>query len=100
LSFYRTREQAHSIGGDVTVAVNTGGEQDARREGGVRQAVYGSAAPPGKDRWHHLQYIPVQFPDGVEFIRDPFDAEIRRAVAQAIGEIFGRSLGRTKRPTC
>jgi hypothetical protein len=35
---------------------------------------------PGKDRWHHLQYIPVQRPDGViEFVRDPLDAEISRA---------------------
>jgi hypothetical protein len=49
----------------------------------------GPQPPPGKDRWHHLQYIPVQFPDGVEFIRDPFDAQMKQVFAEAIEELFG-----------
>jgi hypothetical protein len=54
----------------------------------------GPQPPPGKDRWHHLQYIPVQRPDGViEFVRDPFDAEIKRAIAEAIEEPFPEPAG-------
>jgi hypothetical protein len=50
----------------------------------------GPPTPPGKDRFHHLQYIPVQRADGViEFVRDPLDAEIKLAIAEAIEEIFG-----------
>jgi hypothetical protein len=49
----------------------------------------GPQPPPGKDRWHHLQYIPVQFPDGVEFIRDPFDAQMKQVFAEALDELFG-----------
>jgi hypothetical protein len=43
----------------------------------------------GKDRWHHLQYIPVQFPHSVEFIRDPFDAQMKRVFAEIMEEMFG-----------
>jgi hypothetical protein len=48
----------------------------------------GPSQPPGKDRWHHLQYIPVQFPNGVEFIRDPFDAQMDRIFAEIMEELF------------
>ena len=49
----------------------------------------GPRPPIGKDRWHHLQYIPVQFPDGVEFIRDPFDAQMKQVFAEMLEELFG-----------
>jgi len=50
----------------------------------------GPQPPPGKDRWQHLQYIPVQRPDGViEFVRDPFDAEMKQMFAEVMVELFG-----------
>jgi len=50
----------------------------------------GPQAPPAKDRWHHLQYIPVRRPDGIiEFVRDPLDAEIKKVLAEAVDEFFG-----------
>jgi hypothetical protein len=54
------------------------------------------SAPPqprGKDRHQHLRYIPVQSSDGViEFIRDPFNAEMERIFAEVVDELLGRSL--------
>jgi hypothetical protein len=62
--------------------------KEARAE--LARLFSGPQPPPGKDRFHHLQYIPVQRPDGViEFVRDPFDAEIKWAIAEAIKELFG-----------
>jgi len=50
----------------------------------------GPPHPRGKDRHQHLQYIPVQRPDGViEFIRDPFDAEMDRIFAEIMEKLFG-----------
>ena len=49
----------------------------------------GPPEPPGKSIWHHRRYIPVQFPDGIEFIRDPFDAEMERIFARIVDELFG-----------
>jgi hypothetical protein len=50
----------------------------------------GPQPPPGKDRFHHLQYIPVRRPDGViEFVRDPYDAEMKHVFAQVMDELFG-----------
>jgi hypothetical protein len=49
----------------------------------------GPQPPPRKDRWHHLQYIPVQFPNDIEFIRDPFDAQMERIFAEILEELFG-----------
>jgi hypothetical protein len=50
----------------------------------------GPQPPPGKDRHHHLQYIPVQGPDGViEFVRDPFDTEMKHMFAEVLEELFG-----------
>jgi hypothetical protein len=52
----------------------------------------GPQPPPGKSRWHHRRYIPVQFPNGIEFIRDPFDAEMQRVFARIVDELFGPEL--------
>jgi hypothetical protein len=50
----------------------------------------GPQPPPGKDRWHHLQYIPVQRPDGVvEFVRNAFQVELRQTFDRTLDELFG-----------
>jgi hypothetical protein len=50
----------------------------------------GPQPPLGKDRWHHLQYDLVRLQDGtIDFVRNALDAEISRAIAEAIEELFG-----------
>jgi hypothetical protein len=49
----------------------------------------GPQPPPGKDRWHHRQYDLIRLDDGtVGFVRNTLDAEISRAIAEAIEELF------------
>jgi hypothetical protein len=49
----------------------------------------GAQPPPGKDRWFHLQYDRVTLDDGtIGFVRNALDAEISRAIADAIEELF------------
>jgi len=49
----------------------------------------GPRPQPGKDRHHYLQYIPVERDGVIEFIRDPFDAEMERILAEVLDELFG-----------
>jgi hypothetical protein len=50
----------------------------------------GPHPPPGKDRWHHPQYIPVRRPDGmIEFVRDPLDVQLQQIFTEYTEELFG-----------
>ena len=49
----------------------------------------GPPQPKGKDRHQHLQYIPVERDGVIEFIRDPFDAEMDQVFAELMEELFG-----------
>jgi hypothetical protein len=44
----------------------------------------GPLPPPGKDRWHHRQYIPARLDDGsIGFVREPFSAEVEAIFNEA-----------------
>jgi hypothetical protein len=49
----------------------------------------GPPQPKGKDRFQHLQYIPLERNGVIEFIRDPFDLEITQMLDEAMEELFG-----------
>ena len=49
----------------------------------------GPQPPPGKDRWHHLQYDLVRLDDGtVAFVRDALDAELKQIIDEVMEELF------------
>jgi hypothetical protein len=49
----------------------------------------GPQPPPGKDRWHHLQYDLVRLDDGtIAFVRNALDAELKQIIDEAIEELF------------
>ena len=59
----------------------------------------GPPDPPGKSLWHHRRYDLVRLPDGtVGFVRNALDDEIKRAIDEAIEELFPESEQR--RPGC
>jgi hypothetical protein len=49
----------------------------------------GPPRPKGKDRYQHLQYIPVERDGVIEFIRDPFQLEMRQMFDEILDEMFG-----------
>jgi hypothetical protein len=50
----------------------------------------GPQPPPGKDRYHHLQYDLVRLDDGtIGFVRNALDAELDAIFAEIMVELFG-----------
>ena len=65
---------------------------DVRAADAMAELVRMFSGPPqrkGKDRYQHLQYIPIERDGIIEFIRDPFDVEMDQMFAEILDQLFG-----------
>jgi hypothetical protein len=83
------KDNAHDQSDSVTGPANRRlAPRGGRRETG--EVVLGTAAAAWQCTWQHRRCDLVRLPDGsVGFVRNGLDAEISRAIAEAIEELFG-----------